>query len=276
MIIDSHQHFWNYNPVKDDWITDDMKVLKRDFLPKELSKIYKELSISGCVAVQADQSEEETIFLLDLAEKHDFIKGVVGWVDLQNPQVNEHLSYYAKNKYFKGVRHILQAEDSSFMHKSEFLNGIKNLDGLGLSYDLLIHPHQLESTAKLVSQFPDLNFVIDHLAKPNIKMKELKHWKNDLTRVASFTNVHCKISGLVTEANWTAWQFSELKPYIDVVVEFFGVERVMFGSDWPVSNLAASYKEVLGILDQYLVGFSDAEKNKILALNAVNFYNLDL
>jgi len=275
MKIDSHQHFWKYDPVKDAWITDEMKVIKRDFLPADLEPILFENQFGGCVAVQADQSEEETLFLLDLAKDNPFIKGVVGWIDLCADNIGERLEYSAKFEKLKGFRHIIQAEaDIDFMLQPKFQNGISQLAKHNFTYDILIFPKHLENAAKLVANFPEQKFVIDHLAKPDFKNKEFTDWENGIRAIAKFPNVMCKVSGLVTEADWNNWTKTDFTHCLDVVTEVFGLERLMFGSDWPVSLLAASYAESCEIVEDYFSKFSKIDQDKFWSKNAIHFYHL--
>ena len=274
--IDAHQHFWKYDPVRDNWITDEMSVLKKDFLPQHLAPILKENNFDGCVAVQADQSETETNFLLELADKNDFIQGVVGWVDLQSENIKDRLEHYNRYKKLKGFRHILQGEkDRAFMLQPAFTNGLKMLQPYNFTYDLLVFPDQLQYTNKLVAMFPEQKFVIDHIAKPSIKDKKIDDWKKDMKDIAKYQNVSCKISGLVTEADWHNWKTTDFIPYIDVVANAFGSDRILFGSDWPVCLLAASFKELLDIVKEYFSTFTNIEQEKFFGGNAINFYNLN-
>lgn len=274
MIIDSHQHFWKYNAIRDVWISDNMKRIQKDFLPEHLEPIFQSLDITGCVAVQADQSETETEFLLKLADTNDFIKGVVGWVDLCQSNSVEKLAHFSKNPLFKGVRHILQAEKKDFVLDPKFQYGISQLNTWDLTYDILIYPQQLENTIKMVAKFPENKFVIDHLAKPYIKAGKIDQWKKDMQQIAKFPNVCCKLSGFVTEADPLSWQYDDFVPYFNVVLDAFGANRILFGSDWPVCLLAAEYDEVLQTINQYINAFSDLEKKAILGGNAIKFYDL--
>lgn len=272
--IDSHQHFWKYNPIRDSWINDQMKVIQRDFLPHDLAPILKENIIDGCVTVQADQTETETQFLLDLAAKNDFVKGIVGWVDLRSTELHKRLEFYSDFKKLKGFRHIVQAEPVSFMRGAEFSRGIGALRQYNFTYDILIYPHQIQDAIWLVSHYPDQKFVIDHLAKPIIREKEFNSWSTQMKELASHMNVYCKLSGMVTEANWDKWTNEDFKPYMDFIINHFGTNRVMYGSDWPVCLLAASYKKQLNIIEEYLNTFSSSEIDKIMGENAIRFYNL--
>lgn len=275
MRIDSHQHFWKYHPVKDAWINEDMKVIKRDFLPSDLEPLLAANQFGGCVAVQADQSEEETRFLLDLAKDNSFIKGVVGWVDLCADNIEERLEYFSKYDKLKGFRHIVQAEAAiDFMLQEHFQNGISKLAKYNFTYDILIFPKHLENAAKLVAKFPEQKFVIDHLAKPDFKTKECSEWEKGIRQIAQFPNVMCKVSGLTTEADWNKWTTTDFTYCLDVVTAVFGAERLMFGSDWPVCLLAASYAESCEIITHYFSGFSKKDQDKIWGTNAVEFYDL--
>jgi L-fuconolactonase len=273
--IDAHQHFWNFDPVRDSWITDDMAVIQKDFLPQDLQPVLKENGFDGCVVVQSDQSPAETIFQLNHAEQYDFIKGVVGWVDLRADNINEQLQEYSRYQKLKGFRNVLQGEPQrDVMLSSRFINGIGALQPFNFTYDILIFPDQLNYSETLVAQFPDQKFVVDHLAKPYIKKKEIKEWTLDIEAMTKHSNVWCKLSGMVTEANWKEWKKDDFTPYMDVMVNAFGVDRIMFGSDWPVCLVAASYKEVVAIVADYFSSFSADEQAKIFGANAVEFYNL--
>ncbi len=272
--IDSHQHFWKFDPVRDSWINDDMKVIQRDFFPADLAPVLAENKIDGCVSVQADQSENETQFLLDLASANDFIKGVVGWVDLRSPQLHERLEYFSKFKMLKGFRHIAQGEPIGFLHRPEFSAGIAALKIYHFTYDILIYPHQIQDAIWLVKQHPEQSFVVDHIAKPVIREGEFTNWAAGIKELSSFHNVYCKLSGMVTEADWNSWNINDFKPYLDFILQHFGTARVMYGSDWPVCLVAASYQNQLCIIEDYLYKFSSSEKDKIMGENAIQFYNL--
>jgi L-fuconolactonase len=274
MRIDAHQHFWKYNPVRDSWIDSSMEAIRKDFLPKDLKPILEANAIDGCIAVQADQSETETNFLLDLAQKNTFIKGVVGWVDLRTENVEERLGYFAKNKLFKGVRHIVQAEKDDFVLDIKFQNGIKKLGDFGLVYDILVFPNQLENVIKLVQGSPNQQFVLDHIAKPQISKGIDKQWREQIYKLASFKNVACKISGMVTETENFEWKTEAFTPFLDTIVDAFGIPRVLFGSDWPVCLLAEEYKGVLQIIENYFADFSEEEQQQIMGENATAIYNL--
>ncbi len=273
--IDSHQHFWKFDPVRDAWINESMAVIQRDFLPADIQPLLSKNGIAGCVAVQADQSEAENKFLLNLANQHDYIKGVVGWIDLQSGNIQEQLSNYSQFKKLKGFRHILQGEKQrDFMLRPAFKHGIAALHPFGFTYDILIFPDQLEYSKTFINAFPYQPFVIDHIAKPYIRDKKIEDWKKDIMALAEFTNVSCKVSGMVTEANWKNWKKEDFKPYLDVVVEAFGMKRLMFGSDWPVCLVAASYAEVVNLVGEYFSSFSKDEQDAFFGGNAMRFYNL--
>jgi L-fuconolactonase len=275
MRIDAHQHFWKFTPVRDSWITDEMAVIQKDFFPVDLAPLLMENNFTGSVVVQSDQSEKEDEFQLKNAEENDFIKGVVGWVDLQAPNVEERLAYYSSFKKMKGFRHVLQGEaDRALMLSPAFMNGISKLKKFGFAYDILIYADQLKYIPQFVSASPDQKFVIDHLAKPEIKDKKIEEWQKEIKEVAKYDNVCCKISGMVTEADWKNWKQEDLIPYIDVVIESFGPHRIMFGSDWPVCLVAASYEKVLSIVEEYFFSFSEAEQELFFGKNAMQFYNL--
>ncbi len=272
--IDAHQHFWKFDPVRDNWITDEMSVIQKDFFPDDLKPVLQQNGFDGCVAVQASQSEEETDFLVTLAKQNDFIKGVVGWVDLQADDIEERLTKY-KSTPVKGFRHVLQGESQrDLMLKPEFKRGIAALQKHGFTYDILIFPDQVKFSDELAASFPEQKFVIDHIAKPYIKRREIDEWKKDMEQIAKHGNVYCKISGMVTEADWKGWKKVDFKPYLDVVVNAFGMDRILFGSDWPVCLVAASYRQMLAIVKDYFASFPENEQEQFLGLNAIRFYNL--
>lgn len=273
--IDSHQHFWKFDPVRDSWIDDSMLKIQKDFMPENLLPLLTENAFSGCVAVQADQSEEQTYFLMDLASKNDFIKGVVGWVDLLDKNVVERLHHFSGYEKLKGFRHVVQGEADDFMLRSDFRNGISALKQYNYTYDILIFHRQLPAAINLVNSFPDQAFVIDHIAKPDIKSGNIASWKKDITEIAKAENVMCKISGIVTEADWKHWQSDDLKPYLDVIFDSFSANQLMFGSDWPVCNLAADYSKVVKTLEDYISQLSTQDQQNIWSNNAKSFYKLD-
>ncbi|PZX91854.1 amidohydrolase [Flavobacterium aquariorum] len=275
MKIDSHQHFWKFHPVKDSWINDDMKILQQDFLPSDLHSLLQENSIDGCVVVQADQSEEETHFLLKLASVNDWIKGVVGWIDIRSKNLENRLQYFSQYKKLKGFRHIVQAEpEEYFLLRDDFCEGISKLSKYNFTYDLLIFPMHLPYAVELVKRFPQQSFVIDHLAKPDFKQSDFSLWEKGIREIANCPNVFCKVSGLVTEADWNNWKESDFTYCLDVVTEAFGMNRLLFGSDWPVSLLAASYEQSCGILVHYFSKFPKEQQDKFWGGNAIEFYNL--
>ena len=273
--IDAHHHFWKFDPGRDSWITEEMTVIKKDFLPENLKSILQKNKVDGSVVVQSDQTELHNDFLLDLASKNDFIKGIVGWVDLQAGDLRDRLTFYKSFELMKGFRHILQGEkDRALMLKPAFMNGIAALKEFDYTYDILIFPDQLQFTEKFVTAFPGQKFVIDHIAKPNIRDKRMVDWRNNIQAFEHYKNVYCKISGIVTEAGWNTWKREDFKPYLDIVVETFGTDRIMYGSDWPVCLVAASYEDMMDIVKNYFSSFSKDEQEKFFGLNAVTFYNL--
>ncbi|MDX2282860.1 MAG: amidohydrolase family protein [Bacteroidia bacterium] len=275
MILDAHQHFWRYDPLRHSWISDEMALLRRDFLPQDLAPIYEASEVAGCIAVQADQTEAETAFLLDLASEHPWIRGVVGWADLCSPRIEARLEYWAEDRRLCGFRHIVQSEpDPAFMQRPDFCRGIAALGGFGFAYDILIYPHQLESAIRLADQFPDQRFVLDHLAKPRLRGGVLEPWAAQLRELAQRPNVCCKLSGLVTEAAWTGWSYDTLAPALDHAAEAFGARRLIYGSDWPVCLLAAEYQHVLGIVQQQIAQWSASEQEQVLYRNALHWYQL--
>ncbi|MDH5399738.1 MAG: amidohydrolase family protein [Cyclobacteriaceae bacterium] len=275
MRIDAHQHFWKYSPVRHTWINDDMKVLKRDFLPTDLVPLMQRSGFDGCVAVQADQSEGENDFLLDLAGKNSFIKGVVGWVDFRADNAGERLAYYAGFEKMKGMRHVVQDEpDDLFLLGDDFLRGIGKLQKYNLTYDVLIYHRHLKVAEQFVGKFPDQPFVLDHIAKPDIKGQVYEPWAADMKKIAQHENLMCKVSGMVTEAAWGNWKPGDYKKYLDCVFEAFGVDRIMIGSDWPVCLLSATYEGAVRIVKDYIAALSETEQDKVMGGNAEKFYGL--
>ena len=275
MKIDSHQHFWRYDAARDTWITEPMAVLKRDFLPEHLAAELTANGIDASIAVQADQSENETMFLLDLAEQNNRIAGVVGWVDLLSPRVGERLEYFSRFSKLRGFRHIAQGEpDDRFLARENFVKGVAQFRAFDFTYDILIYPKQLPAAIELAARLPEQPFVVDHLAKPQLKSGKAAPWAAQMRELAHNKNVFCKLSGLVTEADWKHWKADDFKPYLDVVFDAFGVERLMFGSDWPVCLLAATYGQVKQLIENYVKGYSEADKEKIFGGNAARFYGL--
>lgn len=277
MNIDAHQHFWAYDPREYGWIDDSMRSLRRDFLPEDLKPLLDRHGFQGCVAVQARQTLDETRWLLDLADRHPFIVGVVGWVDLRSPEVRRQLESFSGHPKLVGIRHIVQAEpDDAFMLQPEFLRGIALLQELDLAYDILIYPRHLPVAVEFVKRFAGRRFVLDHLAKPDIKAHALDGWSRDLRQLATLPNVFCKLSGMVTEADWLNWQPEDFTPYLDVAFEYFGADRLMIGSDWPVCTLAADYSRVMNIVKDYLSGLPSSACDAVLGGNAERFWKLQL
>lgn len=275
MVIDSHQHFWIYETEKHAWIDDDMKVIRKNFLPEDLKIVYQENNIDGCVAVQADQTLAETDFLLDLADKNDFIKGIVGWVDLRAVNIDEVLKQYSKFSKLKGFRHVVQGEtDHNFMLRPAFLNGIAALEKYNFTYDILIFPHQLGAALELVRRFPNQKFVIDHIAKPYIKDGFYDGWASLMKAISEYQNVYCKLSGMTTEADYNNWTSEQIEPYMQLVLEAFGTDRILFGSDWPVCLVAGNYTKTKELITNFIAKLNSEEQAAIMGGNAVQFYNL--
>ncbi|MBS1520195.1 MAG: amidohydrolase family protein [Bacteroidetes bacterium] len=274
--IDAHQHFWKFDPVRDNWINSDMSVIARDFLPNDLLPILQRNNIDGTVVVQTCHMEEDNRFMLGLADQYSFIKGVVGWVNLQSIKVEDKLKYYHDLfPKMKGFRHVLQADpDDQLMLRDSFKNGISLLNKYNFTYDILIYPKHLKYAAQLAAEFPDQKFVVDHLAKPHIKTKEIDSWKRDIEALSKNLNVYCKVSGMLTEADWYSWKTEDFTPYLDTVFNAFSINRVMYGSDWPVCKLAGGYNRALEILQIYTSRFSEKEQEQFYGGNAIEFYNL--
>jgi L-fuconolactonase len=275
MRIDAHHHFWIFDPIRDSWIDDSMAVIQKDFLAPDFKEVLAHHHFEGCVAVQAEQSENENQFLLTQAANNNFIKGIVGWVDLTAADIENRLVYYAQKPLIKGFRHILQGEKQrDFMLRPDFMHGISLLEKYHFTYDILIFPDQLPFAEQLVKAYPNQKFVIDHIAKPDIKNKNIEHWERDIRRMAAYENVYCKVSGMVTEANWESWEENDFRPYLEVVFDAFGIKRLFYGSDWPVCNVAGGYTKALNMLENYTVKLSKNEQDLLFGANVVSFYNL--
>jgi L-fuconolactonase len=276
MKIDSHQHYWHFNTADYGWMGENMSVIKRDFLPIDLLPELKSIDFDGSVAVQARQSLEETNWLLQLADEHPHIKGVVGWLDLQSEQAEEQIAAFAKHPKAVGVRHVIHdEEDIDFMLRPKFIRGVQLLEKYDLAYDVLIFPTHLANTIEFVKQFSDKQtFVIDHIAKPLIKDGIVSPWKEDIAALATFPNVYCKVSGMVTEADWNTWKPENIRPYLDVIMEAFGPERILIGSDWPVCLVAGKYSEVMQVVIDYISTFTEKEQALMLGGNAAKAYGI--
>lgn len=272
MRLDAHQHFWSYDERQYPWIPQGSP-LHRDWLPPDLDREQAKVGLDGSIAVQARQTLEESRWLLALADRFPRIRGVVGWVDLRSDRVEEQLAEFAPHRKFVGVRHVVQDEpDDRFMLGAEFLRGIGRLAQFGLTYDILIYPRQLPAAIELPRLFPGQPFVLDHIAKPSIRDGSLSPWREQILELAQSPNIFCKVSGMVTEANHRGWRAEDFRPFLDVVFEAFGAERLMFGSDWPVCLLAASYEQVFALVDDYMAQFSADERAAIFGENAARFY----
>lgn len=274
MKIDAHQHFWKYKAETHAWINESMEVIQKDFLPEQLGPLLAENGIDGCIAVQANQSLEETKFLIELAEQNTWIKAVIGWIDLKAVDIEDQLIYWKQKPILKGFRHILQSEEPEFMLSSDFLRGIAALQKMNYCYEILIYPYHLPAALLLVKQFPEMRFIIDHMAKPNIKDKQISKWQEGIEKLGQQKNVFCKISGMVTEANWKNWEASDFEPYLTIIKKAFGMDRLIYGSDWPVCLVAAKYKEQYTIYKHYFSDCSYIEIENLFGGNAKRFYQI--
>lgn len=275
MRIDSHQHFWHYEPVKHAWIDDEMQRIRRDYTPEDLQPLLTASRMDGCVAVQADQTTAETDFLLTLAAENNFIKGVVGWIDLRAEDLEEQLDRYAGQAKLKGWRHVVQGEpDPFFLLRDNFLRGIETIGKHGYTYDILIFPHQLVSALELIDSFPNVRFVIDHLAKPYLKAGYYKGWAAMVEAIAPYENAYCKVSGLVTEGDYQQWTPAQLQPYFEVLFGAFPSDRLMFGSDWPVAEVAVDYERWVRVVEAYLAADPEIDAAKVMGGTATEFYGL--
>ena len=276
MKIDAHQHFWRYDANEHVWMTEAMGRLKRDLLPEDLEPLLGTAGYAGTVAVQARQNLDETEWLLTLSDRHDFIRGVVGWIELCNPNVVAQLERFAGHPRLKGVRHVVHDEaDPRFMLRTDFLRGLARLAKYRLTYDLLLFPLHLPVAVEVVSKFPEQPFVLDHIAKPDIAKGIFDPWREDLAALAAFPNVMCKLSGLVTEARWDDAKYEDFIPALDHVLDVFGSKRLMIGSDWPVCTLASDYAETMALVERFVAPLSSDERAAVLGGNAATFYGLD-
>jgi len=276
MRIDAHQHFWRYSAEEYDWIDDSMASLRRDFLPLDLKPELDAAGFDACIAVQARQTLGETRWLLALADENPFIAGVIGWVDLRAESVREQLAELSENPRLVGVRHVVQAEpDDRFLLRPDFLRGIAALQEFDLTYDILIYPRHLPVAVEFVSRFPQQHFVLDHLAKPFIKAQTIEPWASNIRELARFPNVFCKVSGMVTEADWTSWKPEHFQPYLETALQAFAPDRLMIGSDWPVCRVAGSYSKVMSLVIEFLDQHAPDAREKLLGGNAQRAYLRD-
>ena len=275
MVIDSHHHFWHYTDADYGWIPPEWSVIKRDFLPADLQREITTAGVDGVISVQARQSLVETEWLLDLAARHPFIRGVVGWVPLIDPAIETHLDRFAAAPKLRALRHVLQGEpDDGYMLRADFNRGISALTRRGLTYDILILERHLPATITFVDRHPNQVFILDHIAKPRIGASELEPWAKNIRELARRPNVACKLSGMVTEADVATWTPSQLKPYFDVVLDAFGPQRLLFGSDWPVCLAGVSYSGWKQTVESLLRGITPRERAAIFGGNAIDIYRL--
>ena len=274
--IDAHQHFWRYDPLEYEWIDGTMAALQRDFLPADLEPELHGAGFDACITVQARQSLEETRWLLELADRHPFIAGVVGWVDLQAPDLRAQLEPLRGRAKLVGLRHIVQAEpDPRFLLRPQFLRGVASLRDLGLAYDILIYPRHLPVAVEFAQRLEGHRLVLDHLGKPDVRRGEIQEWRRHLRALAGCGHVMAKLSGLVTEADARTWTPEQMRPYLDVAFECFGYERLMIGSDWPVCTVAADYGRTMRVVSDYLRGRPPQEQDAVLGGNAAQLWRLD-
>ena len=278
MIIDAHQHFWKLDlPFNYGWLhTQQHEPICRSYLPADLKTHLDKCGIDKSVFVQTQHDVAENRWVLGLAEQNDFIAGVVGWVDLASEECESQLDEFRDHAKFVGIRHVVQDEpDDDFIIQPDVIRGLKVLEKHGVPYDLLFYTKHLKHAAQLGRELPDLPMVIDHLSKPKIKDQITDGWEEDLKAAAKFPNIYCKLSGMVTEADWNDWKPADLKPYVETALEAFGPERCMYGSDWPVCELAATYEEVYNALVEVVGKISDTERTQIFGATATKFYGLD-
>jgi L-fuconolactonase len=274
MRIDSHQHFWQYDAVEFDWISEEMSAIRRDFLPGDLAAEFERNGLDGSVAVQARQSADETHWLLGLANENPMIKAVVGWIDLCADDLEAQLSEYKGQAKLKGFRHVIQGEPDGYMLQPNFIRGVTLLADYGYSFDILILSRQLAEACELVKKLPVMKLVVDHIAKPDIAGMQWEGWHESMTELALHEHVYCKLSGMVTEADWHNWKQADFQQYMQHVLTKFGSDRTMFGSDWPVCKVAGSYQDVLSLVEIHLQGFSEKDAENVLGNTASTFYRL--
>ena len=272
--IDAHHHIWDYDPVQHAWIDDNMAVIQRSFTPADMEPLLHEAGIDGTVLVQVNQNLRENMVFTEAAEANPFIKGVVGWVDLLAADLEDQLDELRDLPKLKGFRHIAQAEPADYLSRSEVVRGIRQLGKYGFTYDILIKPHQMEAAIELVRTCPAQPFVLDHIAKPYIKAGEIEAWRKLMYTLGAMDNCYCKISGIITEADWQSWTPEQIRPYLDVALEAFGSRRLMFGSDWPVCLVAGSYRDVVNLASDYVQNLSVQEQQDFWGGNATRFYGL--
>ena len=275
MRIDAHQHFWHYQPETHGWISDEMRVLRKDFTPEELKTVLADFSFDGSVVVQANETYDENDFLLDIAQKHNYIKGIVGWIDLLDPQAEVKMVAIKSTPAIVGFRTIMQGSpDEKYLGNKLFLDNVKRLATFDYTFDLLVHNNQLDSLIRFTDKLPDNRFMLDHLGKPSIKNKEYKAWKTQIKVLAANPNMYCKLSGMTTEADLKNWTYNDLYPYIEIAAEYFGLDRICFGSDWPVCLAAGSFATTYSVVDQFCAQLKQEEKDKIFGINTKEFYKL--
>jgi L-fuconolactonase len=275
MRIDAHQHFWKYNPIKHSWISDEMSAIRKDFGPVDLYQVLQETKLDGSIAVQVDETTDETSYLFDLAAENKFIKAVVGWVDLRSEGIEERLQVFQNQSKLAGFRAIMQGqEDDAYLSNPVFLKNIKLLAKYDYTYDLLIFHNQLPSLIRFTDKLPDNKLILDHIAKPDIKNRNIKAWKENIKILAAHPNIYCKLSGIITEADVKRWTYDDIIPYIETVAEYFGVDRICFGSDWPVCLVAGTYHQVYDTIDKFSAQLNKQDREKLFGDNTAKFYNL--
>ena len=272
-MIDAHQHFWHYDRNAYDWIDDSMTAIRRDFLPAHLKCEMDRTGVTGSIAVQARQTLEETRWLLDLATEHPFVRGVVGWIDLRG-DVDAQLAAFENDRALVGLRHIVQAEPDGFLEDTAFQAGMTRLERAGLAYDILVYARQLPQAIAFARRFPRQRFVLDHLGKPDVRSGAFDEWRDQLRDLAALSGVCCKLSGLVTEADWRTWTPGQLRPYLDAALDAFGPDRIMIGSDWPVCLVAATYADVIALVRDAIAEYAEAEQQRMMSGTAADFWNL--
>lgn len=274
MVIDSHVHFWKYDKKTYAWIDSSMKDLQKDYLPEHLQTTLKRNGVDAIIAVQADQSELDTHFMVEMAKTHAFIKGVVGWTDLKSEDLEKRLEYFSQYSIIKGWRHIVQGEPDGFLADPQFRRAMPLLQQYNYTYDVLVYERQLPQAVDFVQAFPENKFILDHAGKPDIRSAEITAWEKNIRTIATHPNVYCKLSGLFTEAKWKQWSAAEFYPYLDILFDAFGSNRLLWGSDWPVMLLSGIYVQWKSLVEKYMEKHTEEEREAVFGETAVEVYGI--
>lgn len=274
MKVDAHIHFWQYEKEQHAWITREMKALRHDHLPEHIQTSLRRNGIDACIAVESSASELDTHFLVELARTHTMIQGVVGWVDLLAENLEERLAYFSQYPIIKGWRYRLEDREDGFLKDPRLRKGLSLLQANNYRFDLFVGHRQLKETIGLVSDFPEIVFILDHAGKPDIRNRDLQSWSALIRELAQSQNLYCKLSGLLTLAQWKDWSAAEFYPYLDVLFKHFGTQRLLFGSDWPILTLSGIYVQWISLLEKYMENLSTEEREAVMGGNAEREYGL--